>query len=117
MTTLIMTIEAIVYLVALIGNSALTNLFVEYFPTEIRYSASSLVYQIGNGIYGGVTISFIYTSLIASLGGILKSIEIIVLATIGVAIISLIATLLSKETKDVDLASVPTLFSSEAKNR
>ncbi|QXJ28936.1 hypothetical protein J5U23_01805 [Saccharolobus shibatae B12] len=104
----IMAIEGIVYLIALIGNAALTNLFVEYFPTEIRYSASSLVYQIGNGIYGGVTISFIYTSLIASLGGIINSIEIIVLATIGVSLISFIATLLSRETKNADLAKIST---------
>ncbi|WP_338603079.1 MFS transporter [Sulfolobus tengchongensis] len=104
----IVTMESIVYLIALIGNAALTNLFVEYFPTEIRYSASSLVYQIGNGIYGGVTISFIYTSLVASLGGIINAISPIVFATSGIAIISFIVTLLSRETKDLDLAKVST---------
>jgi MFS family permease len=40
---------------------------VESFPTHIRYTALSLPYHIGNGIFGGLT-PFIATSLIASTG-------------------------------------------------
>ncbi len=71
----------------------------EIFPTNIRYSGSSLTYQIGNAYLTGPTallskIFYVFNPLLAPLWGVFISIGMIV------------AVIVLPETKDVDLETV-----------
>jgi MFS family permease len=69
---------------------------VELFPTKIRYTAMSLPYHIGNGVFGGL-VPLIGTSLVALTGNMYAGL----LYPTTIAVITLIVgTLLLKETKD-----------------
>jgi MFS family permease len=58
---------------------------VEMFPTQIRYTAMSVPYHIGNGVFGGL-VPFIATAIVAKTGNPLEG----VLYPIGIAVLTLI---------------------------
>ncbi|MHB8634875.1 MAG: MFS transporter [Fimbriimonadaceae bacterium] len=58
---------------------------VEMFPTQIRYTAMSVPYHIGNGVFGGL-VPFIATAIVAKTGNALAGL----LYPIGIALLTVI---------------------------
>jgi len=77
-------------------------LFAESFPTKYRYSGSGLAYQMGT-LISGIVAAIIIPIVVIGTGGVKNSSPYVAIVAVAVVLISLIATLFVKETKDVQL--------------
>ena len=71
----------------------------ELFPTNVRYSGSGIAYNISS-ILGAAITPFVATALVASTQG---QSWLVGLYLAGLAVLTLIALFLGKETKDIDI--------------
>ncbi|WP_243680186.1 hypothetical protein [Vulcanisaeta souniana] len=79
-------------------NGAYATMLLEMFPTKVRYTALSFIYHVGVAAFGGTT-PFIATYLIYATRYELAPIY---WGWFGM-IITLIAFILARETKDIDI--------------
>lgn len=85
-------------------------LFAEVFPTRIRYSGMSVVYQIGVLPTGAIA-PLIATALVANYSGSSWPVAVYVLA---MALITLVSLVFLPETKDRDINDVSETSSASA---
>lgn len=96
-------------------NGILPALFTESFPTQHRYSGSGLGLQFGT-LWSGLIVGFLLPVVLASHNGVAANAWPYVAGiTMGTGIVTLIAAIIVKETKDVDLDTVGMSPSAEAK--
>jgi MFS family permease len=80
-------------------SGILPSFFAEHFPTSVRYAGSALAYTGANLLFAGPT-PFVAAWLMQSFGG---QVWIITAMCLTVLTISLIALLMSPETRHVDI--------------
>lgn len=74
----------------------------ENFPTAYRYSGSGFSFQLGN-LIAGIVITFVIPYIISSYGGVLGATQALTGVGVAFALISMVAALFLKDTKDVQL--------------
>ncbi len=74
----------------------------ENFPTKYRYSGSGFSFQMGN-LIAGIVITFVIPYVITSYGGVLKATQAITVVGVVFALVSLVAALFLKDTRDIQL--------------
>ncbi|MBX9829268.1 MAG: MHS family MFS transporter [Xanthobacteraceae bacterium] len=82
--------------------SPLASFLPELFPTRVRMTGASIGFQFA-GVFGGALAPIIATSLVAAYG----STTPVAIYLAAVCLLIVVAVLFSKETKSVDLHSVP----------
>ncbi len=97
----ILVVELVMCLLLTINDGTLASYLCETFPTEVRYSGFALSFNLANALFGG-SASYISFALINATGNALMPAFYMVV----IAVLSLIAMLLSHEHTGKDLSEV-----------
>jgi len=97
--------NALVNFALFFGASVVPAFFSEHFPTKYRYSGVGVSYQFGGFINGIYTSGFLPLAIVAA-GGIVNAPFYIIIMVISLVIIAIIALILLKETKNIDLTAL-----------
>ena len=86
----------------LFGTGVVSALFTEQFKTSLRYSGAGLSYQLG-ALFTGILVTFVIPAIIVGDHGPVNAVTPMMELGIGVAAVSLVATLFVKENKGDNL--------------
>ena len=98
---IVLAVELVMCFILTINDGTLSSYLTETFPTDVRYTGFALSFNLANAIFGG-TAAMISTALIAATGSTVAPAWYMVI----IALIALIAMILSHENSHKDLDSI-----------